>query len=136
MGLRRLESHLGTFKVQAPASEDSLKDDQKMITKASKNLSKSMPKSIKIDSRGSFWAQVEVILEIFEVLARCFLLKVIFDRFLTILASYFEIYEASWGPSWLPSWVQNRHLTSLEFRLRFRRGFGGSWTRFWEPFGV
>ena len=81
MGLRRLESHLGTFKVQAPASEDSLKDDQTMRTKSIKNLSKSMPKSIKIDSRGSFWAQVEVILEIFEVLARCFLLKVIFDRF-------------------------------------------------------
>ena len=81
MGLRRLESHLGTFKVQAPASEDSLKDDQNLITKTIKNLSKSMPKSIKIDSRGSFWAQVEVILEIFEVLARCFLLKVIFDRF-------------------------------------------------------
>ena len=55
--MRRLE--------KAPASEDSLKDDQKMITKAISNLSEAMPKSIKIDSRGSFWAQVEVIVEVF-----------------------------------------------------------------------
>ena len=47
----------------------------------------------------------------------------------------FDNFDANLGPKLGSKLAQNRHLTSLKFRVRFWRDFGASWARFWEPFG-
>ena len=50
--------------------------------------------------------------------------------------TYFEKNDANLEPKLGSQMAQNRHLTSLKFRVRFRMDFGASWARFWEPFGL